>query len=318
MTDVRTLAAIDQEIGSAQSSSVLSPTEMKAVTDLPVPPESLPPSVYGATVTEGVVRHEVREPLVDHEFPDDGGRIVSSREQTDLAMPGAGRFWIERGSSIVVQADAADRPAAWLYATVGAFALAQQGRFALHASVIEIDGVCVAVAGERRAGKSTTSLALARAGHRIVTDDVATLDVEGDDVVHRPAGRPIHVDPATAAKLGVSVEGAVPVTGDPSKLALANPAGQPVALTAVVLLRPVEAGAVGVTTSELSSIEATVLLHQHAYRRDALEALWQADMFAWAGAVANRVRCIVLARPLDVWSVDAVCDAVVAASRARS
>ena len=101
-------------------------------------------------------------------------------------------------------------PVPWLHATVGAFVLAQQGRFALHANVVDVNGTVIAISGRRGAGKSTTSLALSQRGHRLITDDVATLDVNGQGVVHRPAGRPVNVHPATAEKLGVSIEGGSP------------------------------------------------------------------------------------------------------------
>ena len=138
---------------------------------------------------------------------------------------------------MVVEAGDDDRPVSLLHATVGAFVLAQQGRFALHANVVDVNDTVVAICGRRGAGKSTTSLALSQRGHRLVTDHVATLDVEGRAVLHRSAGRPVNVHPVTAHRLGMSLEGGVPAVGDPGKLALTNPAAPPVEVQAIVLIR---------------------------------------------------------------------------------
>jgi len=268
--------------------------------------ERLPTTIHGAAVTAGSAPSVVHAPLLTAQWVDDA-RISSSRTQTALDVPGGGRFWVERGERVVVDAGPEDQPVPWLHSTVGAFVLAQQGRFALHANVVEINGVAIAICGRRGAGKSTTSLALAQAGHRLITDDVATLDFDGRGVVHPPAGRPVHVHTDTAARLGLSIADATPVTGDPGKLALANPAGDPVRVRAIVAL--------GVTTDAGRSMELKPLspaaglraTHRQTYRRSVLDQVWQTELFGWAAAVADRVPVWTLSRPADVWTVEVVC-----------
>jgi hypothetical protein len=268
----------------------------------------LPASIHGARVTVGVAPTQVDTPGMHRPWGEDGaGSVVSSRTQTACVIPGGGRFWVERGEHVVVEAGPDDDPAPWLYGTVGAFVLAQQGRFALHANVVELNGRGIVIFGRRRAGKSTTSMALAGAGHRLVTDDVATLDIDGARVIHPPTGRPVHIHPQTAERLGISLAGAVPVAGDPTKLALPNPPGAPVEIASIVLLAAADAP--HDSDPMLLDIEPTrspMVLHRHAYRRGLLEPLWGGETFLWASSVAQRVPVRQLIRPADGWTVDAV------------
>jgi hypothetical protein len=269
----------------------------------------LPASIHGAKVTAGVAPTQVRAPGINRSWGEDGcGSIVSSRTQTACALPGGGRFWVERGEHVVVEAGPDDQPVPWLHATIGAFVLAQQGRFALHANIVEFGGRAIAITGPRRAGKSTTSMALAAAGHRLVTDDVATLDIDGDDVVHPPAGRPVHIHPETAERLGVRLAGGMPVAGDPSKLALPHAAGARVTVSGVVLLAANGPRGSAVTLDDLEPAQGTMALHRNAYRRALLASLWSAEIFEWASSVARRSPVRVLRRPVDGWTVDAVCE----------
>ena len=275
---------------------------------------TLPASIHGATVTVGVAPTQVDAPGINRAWGEDGvGSIVSSRTQTACVIPGGGRFWVERGEHVVVEAGPDDEPAPWLHGTVGAFVLAQQGRFALHANVVEVDGRGVLIAGRRRAGKSTTSMALASAGHRLVTDDVATLDVDGASVIHLPAGRPVHIHPATAKRLGISLAGGVPVAGDPTKQALPNPAGEPVKIASIILLAASSLHDSVLTLDDLEPARSAMVLHRHTYRRGVLAPLWSAETFSWASSVAQRVPVRLLVRPAGEWTVDAVCATLEAA-----
>lgn len=272
--------------------------------------DALPTEIHGAAVTAGRARSVVEAPKLDASWADVGADISSSRTQTACRVAGGGRFWVERGNRVVVEAGDDDRPVPWLHATVGAFVLAQQGRFALHANVVEVNGTVIAISGLRGAGKSTTSLALSQRGHRLITDDVATLDVDGQGVVHRSAGRPVNVHPATAERLGVPMETGIPAVGDTGKLALTNPVAPPVEVRAIVLLRAVAQRPTGVELGQLSAATGTQAVHRHAYRRALLDPVWSAEMFEWAAAVAGRVPVWLLVRPAGGWTVEAVCAAL--------
>ena len=271
---------------------------------------ALPTDIHGATVTAGPAPSAVEAPILDASWPDLGADISSSRTHTACRLPGGGRFWVEHGNRVVVEAGDEDQPVPWLHATVGAFVLAQQGRFALHANVVEVNGTVIAISGLRGVGKSTTSLALSQRGHQLITDDVATLDVNGHGVMHRPAGRPVNVHPETAERLGVSIEGGIPAVGDTGKVALTNPAAPPVEVRAIVLLRAVAQPRTGLALRQLSTVEGPVAVHRQAYRREMLAPVWSADMFEWAVAVADRVPVWLLVRPANDWTVEPVCESL--------
>ena len=218
-------------------------------------------------------------------------QISCSRTQTACRLPGGGRFWVEDGERVVVEAGHGDRPVPWLHATVARSCSPSRDASPCMPTSSRSMAWRWPSPDSRRAGKSTTSLALAQRGHRLVTDDVATLDIEGDIVVHRPAGRPVHIHPATAERLGVSLEGGIPVLGDPGKLALSNPASPPVPVRGIVLLRAVDPEAADVKLVRLSTAQGTQAVHRQAYRRGMLAPVWRAELFEWAARWQSAFRC---------------------------
>jgi ATP-dependent phosphoenolpyruvate carboxykinase len=64
----------------------------------------------------------------------------------------------------------------YLFGPIFGFILRLRGFTALHASAAVINGYAVAFVGGGGAGKSTIVGALARAGHRILSDDIAVLE----------------------------------------------------------------------------------------------------------------------------------------------
>jgi hypothetical protein len=68
-----------------------------------------------------------------------------------------------------------DDTATYLLGPVMGFALLLRATVCLHASAVAIDGQAVALVGQAGAGKSTTAAAFARAGFKILSDDVVAL-----------------------------------------------------------------------------------------------------------------------------------------------
>lgn len=87
-----------------------------------------------------------------------------------------------------------------LVARVLPVALHLGGAFCLHGSAVEMDGVAIGFVADSGAGKSTISVALARAGAAIVSDDVLITDIDRTGVRLRPGfARPrLCADSATA------------------------------------------------------------------------------------------------------------------------
>jgi hypothetical protein len=267
--------------------------------------------LLGVTIEVGPPDFRVQKPLVDHPLPAGLGHFVAERSRAIVSVVGVGTFGVEDGRRISFQPDA-DVPAGafslWLHGTVTALLLAQRGQFALHASVVEVGGQAIALAGLQRAGKSTSALRLAQLGHSLVTDDVSPV-VVGDPVMVHPYTRPIHVYGETATALRLDVSNARSILPDHPKLALAPARHDPVPLEVIAVLEASDR-AVSVELVRVRRSRAHWLISQHIYRVALLGELWQADMFVWAGELADRVPVYILTRPSGEWTVDAVAGAI--------
>lgn len=92
-----------------------------------------------------------------------------------------GDLRLRRGREIVVDA-APEAPLGIVQSVIVGPAfnhlLHQQGYFVLHASTVVVDGVAAAFLGRSGDGKSTTASAFLAAGHRVIGDDVATVELD--------------------------------------------------------------------------------------------------------------------------------------------
>jgi hypothetical protein len=171
---------------------------------------------------------------------------------------------------------------------------------------VVVNGQAVALAGVRGAGKSSTALRLGQRGHRLVTDDVTPLR-GSDTVTAHPFPRRVRVAPHTADSLGLDLTGARPALPRYPKLALPPPRSGPVPIRAIALL---SRGDGTVTATRVRGASAQRLIWESAYRLQLLYRLWEAELFAWSGALAGAVPVYAIERPNDGWTVDAVADTV--------
>lgn len=96
----------------------------------------------------------------------------------------------------------------WLLGTVLAFWLEWQGRPALHASAVVVDGQAVGFVASNRGGKSSLATALMECGYPLLSDDILALAV--DDAVYGQPGYPqMRMWPEQAAHF-VDEAGALP------------------------------------------------------------------------------------------------------------
>lgn len=252
---------------------------------------------------------EIEDAIVEKLMPAGRARLTAVRDRAVLRVAGVGSFAVERGRRIRFAREDGARPdvaARWLGSTVATLLLAQRSQFALHASVVVIGGAGVAVCGERGAGKSTTVLRLAQRGHILATDDVSALTL-GDEVLVQPLAHPVRVLPDSAERLGLDTSSARRVPSQP-KLVLPAPEGRPLRLAAIVVLGCGTAGEV--SCAPLRGADACWAVVRNTHRGDVYRALWEAEMFAWAGRVTSRVPVCRVTRPRDGWTVDEVADAV--------
>jgi hypothetical protein len=99
-------------------------------------------------------------------FDDTGAFDVSASERTITWHPGP------RADESAVRADLLGR-------VIGAAAHVD-GRLALHASAVSVDGRALVCLGPKQVGKSTLAMALVRHGARLLTDDTLAVRFDGD------------------------------------------------------------------------------------------------------------------------------------------
>ena len=110
-------------------------------------------------------------------------------QDSQLVWEGVGSFLIQEGRSINYQVVAEATPTSACQAVLGpamVLLLQQRNLVPLHASALTIDGVAIGIAGDSGMGKSTTAQALHARRHALVTDDIAALSCDGDQVTIRP------------------------------------------------------------------------------------------------------------------------------------
>jgi hypothetical protein len=93
----------------------------------------------------------------------------------------ARRIWGEAGPAL-----SDDDLFVYLLGPVLGFVLRKRGCIALHASVVQLHGFAVALAGLASAGKSTTAAALALRGIPVLTEDVTPFKQLGDAFIVEP------------------------------------------------------------------------------------------------------------------------------------
>ncbi len=231
--------------------------------------------------------------------------------RTVISYEGIGHFELTGGRHISVHPHPDCDPGAVLaafHSGTPSLLLAQQGRFALHATTVDLGGVTVAIAGRSGAGKSTTSLALVGRGAQPVVDDVTVLDISEGRAMTQSFGRPAHVFPHVLEELGIAPSLARPLGRQADKVALDWPDVAPTPVDVVVVLRP---GTVDrLELEQVSGAAAMRALHHVIHMRRLLRDTHGDRMFRWNASVASTVRVAILRRPAAGWPLDDLCDAV--------
>ena len=211
---------------------------------------------------------------------------------------------------------------AYLYGPVLGFLLRAWGRLAMHASCVRVGEGAVLLAGAPGAGKSTTAAALATRGLSVVSDDLTALAFDDADETPRawPAFDHLRLWP----------DGERVVLGDDARLERITPswdkrrfplegaafAGEPVPVRAIVVLRP-RRGNRAVIRS-LAPSRALVTLATLTYANYLLDAPMRARELMQLGALVRAVPVRALTPPVGRTHLDALCDAIVRASAART
>ncbi|MEM7238098.1 MAG: hypothetical protein AAF501_09790 [Pseudomonadota bacterium] len=187
--------------------------------------------------------------------------------------------------------------------------LHQRGLHALHAATIAVDSVAIAFVGEQGAGKSTLAAAMARAGHRILGDDVIALYPETNAVLVYPGTSRFKLWQNSIDALGLS---AGPQIGDRvEKFYVDAPKDTvtpaPCPLSAVVGLDHRSHGS-DLSLVDLTQLDALNLISEHTYRAEWIDLIGgRQQHFEQCAAVSTRLPVWRLARPDGLGHLERTC-----------
>jgi hypothetical protein len=244
-------------------------------------------------------------------------RIRASPTLAVAEVMAVGRYLFRDGTNITIEPfpyATEQAVQAWLRSALASIIAGQQGTFALHGNVIEIDGVRIAVTGDRGTGKSTSTIAAMLAGAVLITDDVTVLSVDedagsgqGPTITHVPFDRPVNLWRETANALGIDVTDAPAVVTGLDKVCIPGPYPVPdrKPLQAIVLLVPMEID--HPVRTRMQAIDTFQVVCENTYRPTIVAPVWPGELFRWQVAIAGTVPVFTLQRP-RTWSVDAVVD----------
>ncbi len=252
----------------------------------------------------------------------DGGEVL--RPWLELAdgralvsFQGIGRILVSGGDTVVVSVDPAaeedDGTPSWIlqgWATT--IAALQRGLLSLHAAALDVDGRTIALAGRRRAGKSTTAMALRRAGHRLLVDDVTLVDLGGAAPRILPFQRNVHLLRDAAEAVGVDFDAMGKLAGGRPKAAFLDeaPPSAARALDLIVELRPLP-DATSLTIDPVRGAERFAVLQRHTLRDGIAPRILGRDRyFDLLSRLASAVPMVRVTRPAAEWSLDDVVAAI--------
>lgn len=192
------------------------------------------------------------------------------------------------------------RPIGWL--------MHQRGLTPLHAAVVRVGDVAVALAGHSGAGKSTLARAMVARGHGVISDDLAVVDP--DSLLVAPGFPSLKLWESAAAAIGDDVSGADAVREGVGKFHIslrdafdATPA--PLRLVVAIGRDPTRTS---FGFQRLSRRQAEAMLHSHAF--NAVLARLSGDAaagFRWSLSVAAKVPVIALDRLDRMAALPSIC-----------
>jgi aryl sulfotransferase len=277
------------------------------------------PAHLGLRITEGEVPERLASGVSANPFVDVTPADVAPPVAL-VRLVGGNRLLVRDGTDVVVHVPDEERDSGdsgWLLqGWAVAIAMAQRGLLTLHGSSVDLCGSAVCIAGDSGAGKSTTALSMRRRGHRLLVDDVTTLD-HGRRVL--PYLRGVHLVPAAARRLGIDPDGLPALSSSRGKVTFfaEDPGPEPLPLRAIVVLRR-SRDASRVVTEQVVGAARIAVLSTIADREGVAPAILGRDRwFALLAALADAVPVHVVSRPVGQWSLDDVLDAVEAAAQAH-
>lgn len=212
----------------------------------------------------------------------DGTEFVFNRQCTQI--------WATWPDSLTLE-----DTAIYLLGPVLGILLYLRGITCLHASAVEIDGAAVAMVGDSGAGKSTTAAAFAHLGYRVLSDDVVTLNEQGNEFIVHPAYPYIRLWPSSVELL----------YGKPDALPLLTPtwdkhclhlidrghkfSAEPLPLDAIYLLGDRSSSPSAPYIEAVPPNESLINLVANTYANRVLDKQGRAREFELLGRLRNRL-----------------------------
>jgi len=142
---------------------------------------------------------------------DAGADQITYRRGPDelLLLYGAATISLREGREMIVDPNPAVHDEIIRHLVIGPafnYLLHQRGYFVLHASTVAVGDVAVAFVGESGMGKTTTATAFLCAGHQVLSDDVAAIELDDGQPRVRSGYPSIKLEPAIVDRLDVPVE----------------------------------------------------------------------------------------------------------------
>jgi len=220
---------------------------------------------------------------------------------------------LEEGSIAVVRN--------FLLVQILSYALVRQGFEPIHAAVLDVNRIGVALAGECTYGKSTLAAALLAAGHRLLADDLLLIDERrGRLRAQIGSGRIRLNDDSAVALLPKWVPGERLQPGS-TKRSFALPTtalGERVDLEHMFVLQPPRGESSGITIEPLSCAQRFDALLRNSFNIRVLDGGRLERQFEFAARIAPRIRGWALQYPRELSVIGAVASAVIDVARASS
>jgi len=237
-----------------------------------------------------------------------------------MEVPDVARIHVLDGSTISIElahgASLADMRAYLLGSAMGAL-LHQRGFLPLHASAVEIDGDAVAFCGTSGAGKSSLALNLVKRGHRLLCDDICTIDLASGAPRLWPGLINLKLWRESLEAAGQGFEALEPVLPTLDKYKL--PVAQTVDYGSYALKHVFQLGVSNQqepTTTCLRGAQSVSLLVANTFRGQLVSPMGQDRLhFNQCIETSKGARTHILSRPWILSQMSAACQAVEAAVR---